>query len=84
MCYINSLCQKRSGYVHEREEDQKMKYTQREWDRTVGWGTVPDEYNSELSTDDTDGQDSTRIEKTREEILRTVKQVQENAKRYNW
>lgn len=20
------------------------KYTQRQWDRTVGWGTVPDEY----------------------------------------
>ena len=60
------------------------KYTQRQWDRTVGWGTVPDEYNSELSTDDTDGQESTRSEKTREEILRTVKQVQENARRYNW
>ena len=22
----------------------KHKYTQREWDRTVGWGKVPDEY----------------------------------------
>ena len=21
-----------------------MKYTQRQWDRTVGWGTVPPEY----------------------------------------
>lgn len=23
------------------------KYTQREWDRTVGWGSVPDEYKHE-------------------------------------
>ena len=23
------------------------KYTQRQWDRTVGWGTVPDEYKKE-------------------------------------
>ena len=29
------------------------KYTQRQWDRTVGWGTVPDEYNSELPNDTT-------------------------------
>lgn len=84
MYYINSLCQKRSGYAHEQEEDQKMKYTQRQWDRTVGWGTVPDEYNSELSTDDTDGQDSKRSEKTREEVLRTTKTIQKNATRHNW
>jgi len=24
------------------------KYTQRQWDRTVGYGKVPDEYNIEL------------------------------------
>ena len=24
-----------------------MKYTQREWDRVVGWGTVPPEYAQE-------------------------------------
>ena len=23
------------------------KYTQRQWDRTVGWGSVPDEYKEE-------------------------------------
>ena len=51
-----------------------MKYTQREWDRTVGWGKVPDEYNSEISTDDTDGQDSTRSEKTREKDKRTLEE----------
>lgn len=72
MYYINSLCQKRSGYAHEQEEDQKMKYTQRQWDRTVGWGTVPDEYNSELSTDDTDGQDSKRSKTDREKVLQTT------------
>ena len=83
MYYTSSLHQKRSGYVHEREEDQ-MKYTQREWDRTVGWGTVPDEYNSELPTDDTDGQDSKRSNTAREEVLRTTKTIQENATRYNW
>ena len=49
-----------------------MKYTQRQWDRTVGWGTVPDEYNSELPINNTDGQDSKRSEKTREEVLRTT------------
>jgi|TARA_R110000824_G_scaffold1614_11_gene7918 hypothetical protein len=26
----------------------KSKYTQRQWDRTVGYGKVPDEYNIEL------------------------------------
>jgi hypothetical protein len=25
----------------------KNKYTQREWDRVVGWGKVPDKYNIE-------------------------------------
>lgn len=24
--------------------EEKRKYTQREWDREVGWGQVPDEY----------------------------------------
>jgi len=28
-----------------------MKYTQREWDRTVGWGTVPPEYAYEEQFD---------------------------------
>ena len=28
-----------------------MKYTQREWDRTVGWGTVPPEYAYEEQSD---------------------------------
>jgi hypothetical protein len=61
-----------------------MKYTQREWDRTVGWGTVPDEYNSELPINNTDGQDSKRSNTAREEVLRTTKTIQENATRHNW
>ena len=33
----------------------KNKYTQREWDRTVGYGKVPDKYNIEITSDDKDG-----------------------------
>lgn len=34
-------------------------YTQREWDRTVGWGTVPEEYKTaEHKTEDQDEEDS--------------------------
>ena len=53
-----------------------MTYTQRQWDRTVGWGTVPDEY-SNISTEHTDGENKKRSDKTREEVLRTVKEIQE-------
>ena len=53
-----------------------MTYTQRQWDRTVGWGTVPDEY-SNISTEHTDGENKKRSNKTREEVLRTVKEIQE-------
>ncbi len=54
----------------------QSKYTQRQWDRTVGWGTVPDEY-SHISTDSTDGQDSKTSEENREKVYRTVKEIQE-------
>jgi len=53
-----------------------MKYTQRQWDRTVGWGKVPDEY-SHVSTDSTDGQDSKTRQANREKVYRTVKEIQE-------
>ena len=33
----------------------KNKYTQREWDRIVGYGKVPDEYNIEITSDTKDG-----------------------------
>ena len=54
----------------------RSKYTQRQWDRTVGWGTVPDEY-SHVSTDSTDGQDSKTSEESREKVYRTVREIQE-------
>ena len=46
-------------------------YTQREWDRTVGWGKVPDEYKN-ISNRNTDGQDIERSEENREENKRTL------------
>ena len=33
------------------------KYTQREWDRTVGWGKVPPEYKHEESDKNVQPQD---------------------------
>ena len=60
-----------------------MKYTQREWDRVVGYGKVPEQYRL-VSDRKTDGQDSTRGNKTREEVRRTAREVQDNARRYGW
>ena len=48
-----------------------MKYTQRQWDRIVGYGKVPDEYRY-IPNRETDGQDSKRSEKDREEDKRIV------------
>ena len=55
-----------------------MKYTQREWDRTVGWGKVPEEYSYTISTGKTDGEDTkeaTRLEKRTKELLKRVKNI---------
>ena len=60
-----------------------MKYTQREWDRVVGYGKVPEQYRH-VSDRKTDGQDSARGNKTREEVKRTAREVQDNARRYGW
>ena len=60
-----------------------MKYTQREWDRVVGYGKVPEQYRH-VSDRKTDGQESTRGNKTREEVRRTTREVQDNARRYGW
>ena len=55
-----------------------MKYTQRQWDRTVGYGKVPEQYSAvsesynRSTTRETDGQDSTRGNKTREEVKGVV------------
>ena len=59
-----------------------MKYTQREWDRTVGWGKVPKEYRHTISTGKTDGENTEGSDQTREENERTLKE----GKKYslNW
>ena len=54
-----------------------MKYTQREWDRTVGWGKVPKKYDSTISTGKTDGEDTKRCDQNREENERTLEQGKE-------
>lgn len=48
-----------------------MKYTQRQWDRIVGYGKVPEEYRY-IPNRETDGKDSKRSEKDREEDKRVV------------
>ena len=45
-------------------------YTQREWDRTGGWGKVPDEYNR-VSSSDTDGKNTQRSDQNKQENERT-------------
>ena len=56
-----------------------MKYTQREWDRTVGWGKVPEEYSHTVSTDKTDGENTERSDTHREEDERTLEEGKEYA-----
>ena len=51
--------------------EKRTHYTQREWDRTVGYGKVPEEYRY-IPNRETDGQDSKRSEKDREEVERVV------------
>ena len=48
-------------------------YTQREWDRTVGWGKVPNEYKN-ISNRSTDAEDTQRSEENREENKRTLEE----------
>ena len=37
-------------------------YTQREWDRTVGWGEVPKEYSKIESGDEDEQEDRSAVE----------------------
>ena len=53
-------------------------YTQREWDRTVGWGKVPDQY-SRVSSSDSDGKDTKGSEESREKDERTLEDGKEYA-----
>ena len=54
-------------------------YTQREWDRTVGWGKVPEEYSHTVSTGKTDGENTERSDTHREENERTLEEGKEYA-----
>ena len=51
-------------------------YTQREWDRTVGWGKVPDEYRR-VSPSHTDGKNTERSDSSGEENERTLEEGKE-------
>ena len=51
-------------------------YTQREWERTVGWGKVPDEY-SRVSPSHTDGKNTKRSDTHREKNKRTLEEGKE-------
>ena len=53
-------------------------YTQREWDRTVGWGKVPDEYKN-ISNRSTDAKDTQRSDQNKQEDERTLEDGKEYA-----
>ena len=42
----------------------KNKYTQRQWDRTVGYGKVPDKYNVEKKDEEDEQEDRSVDEDT--------------------
>ena len=49
-------------------------YTQRDWERTVGWGKVPDKY-SRVPTGNTDEQDTKGSTEVREENQGTSEEI---------
>ena len=51
-------------------------YTQREWERTVGWGKVPDKYRR-VPPSHTDEQDTERSDTNREKNKRTLEEGKE-------
>ena len=51
-------------------------YTQREWERTVGWGKVPDQY-SRVSPSNTDGKNTQRSDQNKQENERTLEDDKE-------
>ena len=51
-------------------------YTQRDWERAVGWGKVPDKYRR-VPTGHTDEQDSERSDTHREKDERTLEEGKE-------
>ena len=52
-------------------------YTQREWDRTVGWGKVPDKYNRVSNTD------KKNAENTQRSLIRLEKHSKYLVKKYS-
>ena len=58
-----------------------MKYTQRQWDRIVGYGKVPEQYRY-VSNRKTNGQDSKKISNPRKEVKKdTHRCLQKNIRR---
>ena len=53
-------------------------YTQREWERTVGWGKVPDKY-SRVSLNNTEGKNTQRSDQNKQEDERTLEDGKEYA-----
>tara|TARA_B100000683_G_scaffold18630_1_gene18306 strand:- start:8252 stop:8494 length:243 start_codon:yes stop_codon:yes gene_type:complete len=53
------------------------KYTQRQWDRTVGWGSVPDEYKEEEMKPNTQFELSVKDIALIEKALRESEQTRE-------
>ena len=49
-------------------------YTQRDWERAVGWGKVPEEYRR-VPTGNTDGESTKRSDKVREENQGTSEEI---------
>ena len=45
----------------------KNKYTQREWDRVVGWGKVPDKYNIEKKDEEDEEEEQEEDEEEQED-----------------
>ena len=49
-----------------------MKYTQREWERVVGYGKVPEEYSREPTIESSVRESSKRSEENSEKVERVV------------
>ena len=58
--------------------EKRTHYTQREWDRTVGYGKVPEEYR-DVSDSHTDGKNTKGSEESREKDERALEEGKEYA-----
>ena len=58
--------------------EKRTHYTQREWDRTVGYGKVPEEYRY-VSASHTDGKNTKGSEESREKDERALEEGKEYA-----